>query len=1074
MKKTYLFQKMILLVFFLLATISGFAQQKSVSGTITSGSDGLSIPGVTVLIKGTTTGQSSDLDGKFTISVDEADILVISSVGFVTQEVAVQGASTFDIMLLEDATQLDEVVVTGYTTQSRTTITTAIETVDAEELQNLPAGGSSINALKGRVAGVTIIQTTGRAGDTPIIQIRGGTTPNLGGDTPLFIVDGFVQDDLGDTDMNDIVEFTILKDAAAAAIYGAAAGNGVVIIKTKRGEVGKISVSVKYARESQSANRHKMDYLTPEEEIYFARLGFVNYENTLATNSFVNRNNWWASPQAMDSENSSLLRWTDDVLAANGGVVPDGWVTSADPLTGRLMSWMPTDWEAKTLTDGYSNYFKVNVNGGTEKATYNLTASSYDNTGIGVYNSYKRYYLQASADFNLSDKLKAETTVKYAFTDTKTGEGNTWYERSGRQPTTTRYYNDDGTLYHNNSGKRNPEYTENNLIRGRYNTDLTFSTYFEWEIIKDLKFKPSLNMRQRTYSYGSMTLDNIIDGDRRNQGAVNQNRLNTQVDGLLTYNKTFNESHNIGLLAGTTFINGYNYSISASAFNGPSDLTPTISGATPNEENDVSSSFVKDATQSWYGQLTYDYNRKYLLNATVRYDGSYKFTEINKFGLFTGISGGWNLHFEDWWQDNIVANVLTKSKFSISYGESGRNTLSINDTKGAYSTVSYANTIGVRQSVLINQDLKWATTKEFDFRYEFTLFKNNPLDLTAEYYNKHAVDALQIEPLPQYTGFGGIRQNLGDFESTGLEFTFAYTPLKTDNLSWNIRGFVELALSRKTLELPDNGTENNRIGGTFVYNPDDPTGEPILVGGTAEGEETNDVYGFAYDGVIGSWEEADAYNALVSFDERANLRNRRGSMKVPGNIRWKDLNGDGIINNLDRYKIGNYNWDQHLSLENSVRWDSPIGKFRVSVLLEAYLGHVTRDFNNARIYSQAQGQDRLGAGVRNSYQQPGDEVSGIAQYNWADLHVMNNFNRVDDFWVQKGDFVAINNVTLNYELPKRWVEKLGLQNVNTFIVGKDLGFITKYKGNQPNFGTDAITSTPPTSPTVNMGIELKF
>ncbi|GGK34008.1 SusC/RagA family TonB-linked outer membrane protein [Yeosuana aromativorans] len=1075
MRRNYNFLKIILPIFFLATSFTGFGQQKTVSGTITSSVDGQPIPGATVVIKGTASGVVSNFDGNYSIdNVSETSILEFSFLGYKAQEIPVQGLTTINVVLVEDNTQLDEVVVTGFTSQSKATVTTAITKVDAESLQNTPVGGASIDALQGRVSGVTILRTTGRSGDTPVIQIRGGTTPGLSGDSPLFIVDGFVQDDLGDTDMNDIEEFTVLKDAAAAAIYGARAGNGVIIIKTKRGQKGKFSVSLKYSHEDQNVDRFKIDWLTPEEEIYFARLGFVTYENPLGA-IFHERNNWWSAPQAYDSNNASLLRWADDVMANNGGVIPNGYVTTADPITGRLLAWKPSNWEARTLTPGNSDSYVININGGNDKAVYNLTGSYFDNKGIGVYNSYKRYYLKASTDINLAGNLKAGSSFRYSLTDTQTGEGNSWYERSGRLPTTARYFNDDGTFFQNDSGKRNPDFTEQYLTRGRYNTDMTFNTYLEWEIIPDLKLKPSAFFRQRTYSYLSFNKANSLDGDRRDQAGRNDNTLDTQFEAILTYNKTILEDHNFGFLAGTSFQNGYDYVVSGSAFGSPSDLIPIILSSSPNEENDVSTSYIKTAQQSWFGQITYNYKRKYLLNSTFRKDGAYQFTDKFKFGLFSGISGGWNIHAENWYAGTKLSNILSKAKLSISYGESGKNNLSILDTQGAYETTSYAGQTGIRQSTLINENLKWETTKENDYRFEFSLLKENPINLSVEYYNKKAIDKLFVEPLPNYTGFTGIRQNIGDFESKGLEVGFNATPVKTLNFKWSLQGFADFVISRKTLKLPENGNPNNRIGGTLVYNPDDPTGDPISVGGTAEGEETNDLYVYANDGVIGSWEEADAYNAMVSFDELSNQRNRRGDMKVPGNYKWKDLNGDGIINSLDRYKIGNSNWRQHYSFGNTFTYTSPIGEFSLSILLESYTGHYVYDFNNPRVYSQAQGQDRIGAAIRDSYLQPGDEVSGIAQYNWADLHVMNNFQRLDDKFTQKGDFISIRNVTLNYTLPKEWVKPIGAESIKAYVVGTNLGYLTEYKGLNPEaFGTDSLGGTPPPPETVSFGVEVKF
>jgi TonB-linked SusC/RagA family outer membrane protein len=1073
----------IIIPFFMLIMSFGYAQQKTVSGTITSATDGIPLPGVSIIIKGTTTGVSSDFDGKFTINVDETNILQISSLGFAPQEISVEGLSTINVILEEDSNLLEEIIVTGYTTQSRTTLTTAIEKIDAEPLQNSPAGGSAVNALTGRVSGVTIVQTTGRAGDQPIIQIRGGTTPNATGDTPLFIVDGFVQDDMGDVDMNDVEEFTILKDAAAAAIYGAKGGNGVVIIKTRRGKKGKMSVSIKYSHESQNIDRFKVDFLTPEEEIYFGRLGFVNYQNALADN-FYNRSGWWSSPQPIDSSNSSVLHWADDVAAANGGQIPDSYVTTADPITGRLFAWEPTDWQERTLTPGTADNYNFNINGGSDKAIYNLSMSLYDNVGVGVYNKYRRYYMKGSSDIELNDKLKAGFDFRYSFTDTQTGEGNTWYQRSGRQPTTQRYINEDGSFHQNNSGKRNPDFTEENLIRGRYNTDVNLGTYFEWNIIEGLTFKPRMNLRQRSYSFGSMVLANSLDGTRRNQDAENRSWIDTQFDALLTYDKSFNEVHNTSFLAGTSFRNGYDYRVWGNAFNGPSDLTPVILGASVNEDNDIQSTYTKSAIQSWFGQASYNFKQKYLFNASVRYDGAHQFTEANQFGLFTGFSGGWNAHKEDWWSDSSIGNYINKFKLTTSYGESGKNNLSINDTRGAYSTTSYGGLTGIRQTTLVNEDLVWETTQETDFAVELGIL--NKVNLSFEYYDKKAIDRLFLEPLPSYTGFTGIRQNIGTFGTKGLDIGFNTQLMNTEKFQWNVSGFADFITEDRTLKLPDNGNPNNRISGSLAADPNNPTGPPIDIGGFAEGERWGAIYGFVEEGVVADWADADAYNAMISFDEFSNLRNRRGSMKIPGDYKWKDLNGDGIISSLDQKFLGWTNPDKHFSLANDFSYKTPVGDFTLSILLEAFTGHVVSDYTTPRTMSQAQGGDRLNILVRNSYLQPGDESSGYARYGWADLHTLNNFNRGfrgggDTRWTQNADHIAIRNIALNYTLPEDWVSPAGLSEVKAFVVGSNLGYITNYKGATPQArgrnGTSSfgeIYSLPPVPLVVNFGVEVKF
>lgn len=250
LKRRWVYKVPILALMLLVCTLAASAQERTLTGTISS-DEGEALPGASVLVKGTSTGTISDLDGNYSLNIPENAIVSYSMVGYLTEEIQVGNQSVVDIVLAVDITQLEEIVITGYGTQSKATITTSITKVDAEPLQNVPAGGNALNSLIGKVSGVSILQNDGRSGSAPSIQIRGGTTPGFGGDQPLFIVDGFIQDDIGGIDMNDVEDFTILKDAAAAAIYGAQAANGVILITTRKGKRGKMNVQFKYAHEYQ-------------------------------------------------------------------------------------------------------------------------------------------------------------------------------------------------------------------------------------------------------------------------------------------------------------------------------------------------------------------------------------------------------------------------------------------------------------------------------------------------------------------------------------------------------------------------------------------------------------------------------------------------------------------------------------------------------------------------------------------------------------------------------------------------------------------------------------------------------
>ncbi|NQU54411.1 MAG: SusC/RagA family TonB-linked outer membrane protein, partial [Bacteroidetes bacterium] len=866
-----IFLSMLCLVIF---QTTGFAQTKTVEGTVTADS-GESLPGVSIVIKGTTQGTITDVDGNFQLTLGEDNVLVFSFIGFELQEVPAAGQTTINVVMQQETKSIEEVVVTGYSTQSKATVTTSIITVDAEPLQNIPAGGNAVNALIGKVSGVTVIQSDGRSGSAPGIQIRGGTTPGFGGDTPLYIVDGFVQTDIGAIDMNDVEEFTILKDAAATAIYGAEAANGVIIVKTRHGKKGKFNVQFKYAREHQSIERYKLDVLPPEEEVYYARMSFLNYEDPLGYQFISGRSQWWSAVQPYHSDqpgyvenNASLLHWADDVLQYNGGVLPDGYHQTVDPVTGRQLAFQVHDWQDATFTDGSADSYFLNIGGGTDKATYSVSMSYYDVKGIGVFNDYKRYYLNANTEIQLSDKVKSGISFNYGIEDENRGEGNQWYQRSGFQSVTTRLWNEDGTPAPNfkNSGKYNPEYYENNLMRERINTDVKLSAFLEWEIIDGLKFKPSIKLRQDGSSYASIIYENQINGSKRNQQGWQTAGLSTQFDALLTYRKTFKDVHNLSALAGTSFRNGYAYAVNGTAFGASTDLIPVIISSLPNENTVISTSYSKTAIQSWFGQVSYDYQKRYLLNATLRYDGHYKFTDDNKWGLFPGISAGWNLHEEGFW-GGLGIGWLKKAKLKASYGEAGKSAgLSINDTQGAYSTVSYANLGGVLQSNLQNTSLVWETTREWVAGLDMTFFEGNKMDASIQYYDKSAIDRLFSEPIPSFTGFSGIRTNIGSFASKGLEFQIDANIINTSKISWNVNAFFDYMTDQKTVKLPFNGAENNRISGTNITNPNDPTGDPILVGGYAEGERWGGIYGYVVEKLLQNWDEADEYNNRV-YDE---------------------------------------------------------------------------------------------------------------------------------------------------------------------------------------------------------------
>jgi len=1084
MKNKYNFIKSAVCICLIYLThLSVFAQEKTITGKITSQEDGTPLPGVNILVKGTTSGTITDVDGKYALTVPENATISYSMIGFEPQEVAVGDQSVVDIVLAVDIRQLQEIVITGYGEQSRATVTTSILTVDAEPLQNIPAGGNALNSLIGKASGVQILQNDGRSGTAPAIQIRGGTTPGFGGDTPLYIVDGFIQNDIGALDMNDIEEFTILKDAASTAIYGAQAANGVIIVNTRKGKRDKVRVQFKYSHESLNVDRYKIKTLTPEEEMYYLRMQYLNYGDPLAYQFVSGRAEWYSAVQPFDpsqegyvENNASQLHWLDDVIQFNGGL-PNGWHTTVDPVTGRQLAFPVNDWQDAIFTDGSGDSYFVNVSGGTDNAIYSMSMSYYDQTGIGVFNDYRRFYLNANAEFQLSDKVKTGLNLNYSVEDENLGEGNQWYQRSARQSITTRLYNEDGSPAPNfkNSGKWNPFYYENFLERDRIGTNIRLNAFAEWEITDGLIFKPSILLNQETDNFSSLVLANLVTGERRDQEAFIRDILSTQVSGLLTYERTFNQVHSLNALAGFEFRNTFDYTVTGTGFGSSTDLIRTINSALPGENTQIESELITPAIQSWFGQVSYNYDMRYLLNLTLRYDGSFKFTEENQWGLFPGISAGWNVHEEDFWDGLGVSSWFKRAKIKAAYGEAGKTAgLSINDTQGAYSTLSYANVGGVLQTTLQNTALVWETTREWGGGSEMTFLQGENLNVNIEYYSKSAVDRLFLEPLPSFTGFTGVTTNVGTFESRGIEIAYDADIMNTGRFSWNVNGFVDFLLSQKTKKLPDNGAEKNRIGGFFVTNPNNPTGDPILVGGLAEGERFGAIYGYVNDGVIQNWDEADAYNEAVFDEISASSRNQR-QFKVPGDYRWADLNGDGLINSLDQEFKGWSTPDKRFGLTQSFQYSTPnYGDLRLSITLEATTGAVADDWHTMRMIAQAQGGDRPASVVRGSWIEDGD--TQFASYTWANRHTAWNFERRSEPFMQSSDYIALRNVELNYTFPTTLTDKIGAEKASIFVSGYNLGFLTDYKGPDPSQvdGQDLISRIPPAPKTINFGVDITF
>jgi len=1029
---------MLCLVFF---QATGFGQTKSISGTVST-NDGELLPGVSIVIKGTVQGTVTDIDGKFQLNVSDDDFLQLSFIGYESQEIPVAGRTTFSIQLAQDVESLDEVVVIGYGKTSRAKMTTAVAKVDAEKLSDIPISSNAAVSLIGKAAGVTVVQTSGDPRDTPSIWIRGGTDTDPTNDSPLYIIDGVIRDNMNDLNSNDIATFTILKDAASTAIYGARAANGVILITTKRGQKGEGKVEVRYNYQYKDASRYKNDYFTPEEEVYYGR---ISYTRSLKHQGYSTGYDDWLRSSTWIGTGGDItgrysLQYAEDVRSAFGGQLPGYYTSITDPITGREIAWDPQDWQEENLQAAQTHSWDVNFSGGGEKSTYYLSANMQNAEGNTLGSIYKRMGLVANGDQQINKRLKVGSNINFSYADDgPTGTSKDTYgilERSAKQATTIRIYNQEtGEYVPGTSSKPNIGYWLDNNISENHTTRLMASAYLEWEIIDGLVIKPSASVYNANFIYGGFT-KNYAYSSTRNAGASNTTYLKTQYDGLLTYDKTIDKKHSINVMAGTSFINDYNYVVSGTTWGAPTDYIPLLDAGI--EENDnASSDYVETAIQSWFGRFNYVYDGRYILSGSIRRDGSYNFSKEYKWATFPGFSAGWNIHKESFWNVSEVDNL----KLRASYGVTGKNNISIYDTQGRYSTINYGGMVGITNTTLANESLKWETTKSYDIGLEIGLF--NRVDIFFDYYYKNSYDRLYNQNLPSYTGFTSIKTNFGEYISNGVELEVSALVVKSDDFKWNVDFNISYNKSHVG-DLPENGNELNRDGGFEVYDPG--KGAYVMVSGIAEGERPDMMYGYKSEGVFATQKEADAWHVDNQLSNGTHVR------AMAGDVKFKDVDGNGIIDSKDRVFLGYTLPSTRGGLTNTFMYKD----FSLNIGMDFAFGHSVYNYSDVRNYSNGQGEDRPPSLWIKGWMYEGDQTDYSRVMMATQVGPNNtlagnssNTNAFSDF-VYKANYLAFREVTLAYNLPRSVLGKVGfIEGLRVNATGSNLGWIKNSKLRNP-------------------------
>jgi TonB-linked SusC/RagA family outer membrane protein len=983
-----------------------YSQDRTVSGKITDHDDGNPLPGVSVMIKGTTRGTTTNSDGAFQIKVSSQNAtLVISYIGYKAMEVPVGSQINVIIKILPVPNLMNEVVVTGYGSQNRKTITSAITSIKAEEISNIPAS-SSDQLLQGRASGVQVSSNSGTPGGGVSVRIRGTSSINASSE-PLYVIDGIpvqssnlsalsiggsVTNPMADINPSDIESMEVLKDASATAIYGARAANGVVLITTKRGSSRKSSISLGMYYGTQKISK------TPP---------IVNGTQFETLMNEVGANSW--------TDTYGSLTALNPVGAA---YVP----TYANPA-----GTINTNWYDPVLRTGAIRNVDLSISGGSDKVQYMISGNNFLQEGVMKKSDFKRSTGRVNLDFKPLDKMKIGTSILYSYNtrgrlrndDNISGglEGTYFY------PPNKGIYNPDGSYY--------KIATFENPIAAIEESNITMLTNrFLGSVFGEYEFIPGLRLRS-SFSFDYSNADeSVYDNSKTNTGsavngnaqALSTNNRNWIQENVLSYQFRV-KKNSFNVLVGTTLQESVTDLTSATGQGFPTDAFTEIVAAAVQRSSSTSTSY---GLGSLFSRINYDYDKKYLLTANIRRDGSSRFGKDNRWGTFPSVGLGWVVSEESFLKGS---KTLSSLKIRASYGITGNQSGILDfQSRGLWGGGAYADVPGIAPTQMANPDLKWETTNQTDIGIDFGLFENR-INITADYYYKKTKDLLLAVSVPRTSGFDTFTQNFGELENKGFELGISSDILRSEKgLNWNFN-----------FNIATNKNKILKLAAPFnVYNRD-----------LYRYEEGGEMYSFY-------------------------LHPQTGVNAQTGNIEFEDVNGDGKFDSSnDRRIVGSANPDFYGGITNTLNYKG----FDMMFFFQYSYGNEQLNWNR---FFQEHGGTRSTSYTLSQldrWQQPGQEtmVPRMTSANYASDLRPSRF-------LEDGSYMRLKNITLGYKLPSGIASKMKMSAARVYISAQNIWTITNYTGLDPELtGTASNTLTQgiefysmPQPKTVMAGISVTF
>ncbi|WP_232835066.1 SusC/RagA family TonB-linked outer membrane protein [Pleomorphovibrio marinus] len=980
----------------------------TVTGTVKDAS-GEPIPGATIMVEGTGSGTATDIDGNFSIEVPEDGVLVFSFIGYQTKKVNVGSQTTINVTLDEDMSSLEEVVVVGYGTQEKRNITGAIASLDEKSIREMPVA-SAVEAIQGQLAGVDVVSSGGRPGQAPQILIRGRRSISASND-PLYVIDGIPQTSASsaifDINPQDITSMEVLKDAAATAIYGSRGANGVVIITTKRGATTGVT-TVSYD-------------------------GYYGVSNTTSRVDMMNGEQFAALKR-------ESRRWDPNTRAAQwNGVIPPDSEVFFDPVEiESLNAGRSTDWLDLVLKNGYQTNHQFSVNGGNEKTQFNISLGYFDEEGLIENMDYKRITARINLDHKISDIFKVGTSFLASDVVQNWGSGSTLGEAVSNSPLGVPY-NEDGSVRFlpTNDGIRTNPLSE--IVPGAYVDERRFTrifapVYFDVNIADGLKFTtnagPDIRFRRRGLFRASQT--NANRGGPADAQMENEIDMGYTVENILNYNKTFGEIHKFQATA-LQSIQGLRHERQISRVsNLPYESQLFYDMGSAEVRNSTTSRLEEWSLASYMGRVNYELAGKYLFQATMRADGSSRLAAGRQWAYFPGASIGWRMIDEGFMQ---AQNLITELKLRASYGRVGNTSVDPYQTLGRLRRTVYAfgdtQALGYGLGEIPNPDLGWEISSTVNAGVDFGLF-NNQLTGSFEYFVTNTTDILLERNLPFTSGYQNILQNIGATRSSGVELTLNATPVDSPKFRWDIQ-FNVSSWNEEIVDLVLRDEQGNSI---------DDVGNQWFIGQPIE------VF-FDYE-KIGIW-QADEVDLAFEMDQ-----------KLPGEIKLRDVDGDGVITPADRVVLGSDVPNFMGGITNRFQF----GNFDFSVFFFYRIGHMVRsrfhDSNNG-LFGRYNNLNVDYWTIDNpSNENPRPNVNQEFPRNGSTRSYFD------------GSFVKLRNVTMGYNLPTPIASKLYMSRARVYVQAQNPIFWANFDTWDPELAGDIDSGTVPSPRQFILGVNVSF